>query len=595
MPLSRTLRSALLPRARLLAVSVLAFLTLAAPARAADPILPLSEVRSGAKCTVLSVVRGVEPVSFDAEILEIIEGDPSSDGPRILISVSGPAVDATGIGPGFSGSPIYCPNAQGQPANAGAISESVGEFGGKVVLATPIEAILGNPPDAPAQAVKRPRTRRNARSLASPLTVSGLSRQLASALDKASAKRGRRILQAPPGPLRSFPPQTLKAGSAVGVGYSSGAVTLGATGTVAYVDGDKVWSFGHELDTVGRRNLLLQDAYVYRVINNPNTGAEDATTYKLAASGHDVGTVSNDALTAVVGRLGRLPKTTPVRVTVRDEDTKAQRSTLTNVADETDAEDPLGTSIASLVAPLAVLQTASGILKSTPPRVTGDACLNIKVRELPGKPLRVCNRYVGDGSILEGGLGNVVALSAATDLEAALSTIAAYNGRALHVDSVEVGVRLHRGADIAYMRDLELPARVRPGQTVRARLTVQRRRGPKQRIVVPLKMPRDLERGSSRIFLRGVDTDFSEDSFIEELILEFEGEGEEDDESRSDDESALDEGPQSLAQVREAVLGLERFDGVSLFVDSTRGEGEPAFRDPDLRYAGRVSDRVRVR
>ena len=34
--------------------------------------------------------------------------------------------------------------------NAGAISESLGEYGGDVVLATPIEAILGTPPDAPS-------------------------------------------------------------------------------------------------------------------------------------------------------------------------------------------------------------------------------------------------------------------------------------------------------------------------------------------------------------------------------------------------------------------------------------------------------------
>jgi len=545
------------------------------------------------QCTVLSVVRGVEPVSFGAEVLEIVEGDPSSDGPRILISVSGPAVDATGIGPGFSGSPIYCPDAQGRPANAGAISESVGEYGGKVVLATPVEAILGNPPDAPAQAVRRPATRRRARSLASPLTVSGLSGPLAGALDRASAKHGRRVLQAPPGPLRAFPPQALRPGSAVGVGYSSGAITLGATGTVAYVDGDRVWSFGHELDSIGRRNLLLQDAYVYRVINNPNAGAEDATTYKLAAAAHDVGTVSNDALTAVVGRLGQPPRTTLVRVTVRDLDTRVQRSTLTRVADETDIEDPLGTSLASLVAPLAVLQSASGIMKSSPPRVTGNACMNLALRELP-KPVRVCNRYVGDGSLAEIGLGNVAALSAATDVESALSLVAAYTGRPVHVDAIEVGVRLRRGADIAYMRDLELPRRVRPGQTVRARLTVQRRRGPRERVTVPLKMPSDLERGSSRIFLRGVDPDFSDTGFLEELILEFEDESGEDEE-RAEDESALDEGPQSLSELRAAILAVERYDGVSLFVDSARGGGEPAFRDPELRYAGRVSDRVRVR
>ena len=82
-------------------------------------------------------------------MLDVVDDRATGEGPRILVKASGPAVDETGIGPGFSGSPIYCPDAQGTPRNIGAISESIGEYGGKVVLATPIEAILGNPVDAP--------------------------------------------------------------------------------------------------------------------------------------------------------------------------------------------------------------------------------------------------------------------------------------------------------------------------------------------------------------------------------------------------------------------------------------------------------------
>ena len=85
---------------------------------------------------------------------------------------------------------------------------------------------------------------------------------------------------------------------------------LGAVGTVAYVDGDRVWAFGHPLEGAGARALLLQDAYVFRVINNPNAARSPAATYKLAVAGHDLGTLTNDAFTAVVGRIGALPRTT---------------------------------------------------------------------------------------------------------------------------------------------------------------------------------------------------------------------------------------------------------------------------------------------
>lgn len=573
-------------------MTLLAGLALAAPARAADPIMPLSEVRAGMRCTSLSVVQGLEPVSFDVEVLDVVEGDPSSDGPRILIQVSGPAVDRTGIGPGFSGSPIYCQDGQGRQANIGAISESVGEYGGKVALATPIESILGNPPDVPGRAVSRRSVMRRARDLSSPLTVSGLSRPVASALARASARHGHPVLAAPSGPLRRFPPQALRPGSSVGVGYSSGDITLGAIGTVAYVDGDRVWSFGHELDAAGRRSLLLQDAYVYRVIDNPNQLGELGSTYKLAAASHDVGTLSNDALTAVVGRLGVLPKVTPVQVTVRDLDTRARQDVAVNVADETDVGNPLGTSLLGLVGPLAVVQGASGILKSVPGKLSGDACTSIVVRELGSKPLRFCNRYVGDGGGGSGdeGLANVVASGAGADIEVALDLIGAYTPRALHVTSVRTGVRLRRGAAIAYLRDLRLPRRVRAGERVRSRVTLQRLHGPKVSRRVALKIPGDLDRGSHRIILSGTDADASDGGFFDELTLDLGG----DDSGSSRDGSALDAGPQSPADLRDAVRSLQRFDGVSLFADRARGEGRPVFVDPAVRISGRVSARVRV-
>ena len=59
-----------------------------------------------------------------------------------------PAIDATGIGPGFSGSPIYCTGRRDRQ-NAGAIAEGIGDYGDKVVLATPIEQMLGEPVDPP--------------------------------------------------------------------------------------------------------------------------------------------------------------------------------------------------------------------------------------------------------------------------------------------------------------------------------------------------------------------------------------------------------------------------------------------------------------
>ena len=119
-------------------------------------------------CTALSVVHGTEISSFNAEVLDVIADDPAAGGARLLVRVSGPAIDATGVGPGFSGSPIICDGRY-----AGAISEGIGDYGNKVVLATPIEAILGARPSAAAGARKAPALLRAARPLTGPLVVSG--------------------------------------------------------------------------------------------------------------------------------------------------------------------------------------------------------------------------------------------------------------------------------------------------------------------------------------------------------------------------------------------------------------------------------------
>src|SRR4051795_6711839 len=139
---------------------------------AGDPIMPLSQLRPGMQCTGYSVIRGTDISSFDVEIVDVVSGDASaSDGPRILVRVSGPAVDRTGVGPGFSGSPIYCDG-----KNAGAISEAIGEYGGKTGLAAPTQGLPPQPPDAPRgkPIARRSRVGR-VLPLAEPLTVSGLS------------------------------------------------------------------------------------------------------------------------------------------------------------------------------------------------------------------------------------------------------------------------------------------------------------------------------------------------------------------------------------------------------------------------------------
>src|SRR5207237_5049636 len=111
------------------------------------PVMPLDQVQAGMNCTGETVVQGTTISSFNVHVVSVVQ---SSSGPRILVTVSGPAVDSTGVAEGMSGSPVFCPEAGGTMANAGAISEGVGEYGNKSALVTPIEEMLGEPVKPPA-------------------------------------------------------------------------------------------------------------------------------------------------------------------------------------------------------------------------------------------------------------------------------------------------------------------------------------------------------------------------------------------------------------------------------------------------------------
>jgi hypothetical protein len=138
-----------------------------------------------------------------------------------------------------------------------------------------------------------------------------------------------------------------------------------------YVDEQTVYAFGHELDGAGRRALLLQDAYVYYVVNNPDPTV--APSYKPALPGHTVGIVSSDTPNAVIGQVRSRPPSVPVGVTVHDLDAGTSLALNTLVADETDVGLPLGTSLLDTIAPLDVAQAATQIYNGE----SGRMCLRI--------------------------------------------------------------------------------------------------------------------------------------------------------------------------------------------------------------------------
>lgn len=605
--------------ARTAATLALAALLLApAAARAGDPVMALGDVRSGMRCTGLSVVRGTEISSFDVEVLDVVAGSLEDLEPRILVRVSGPAVDQGGIAEGFSGSPVYCPDAQGASRVIGALSYGIGQYGDTVGLATPIEQMLAEQPppaagtrtvtraaggapardgalarpgaaDRPGLRVSiRPRLLRRARPLASPLSIGGVSPALARTLTAAGRRAGRSVRAAPAGPLAGLRPQALRPGASVVAGFASGDLSAGGLGTVTYTDGDRIWAFGHSFEGIGARRLLLQDAYVYGVVYNP-VNAGDAVSYKLGAAGNILGTLTYDALDAVVGRVGAAPPLTDLRVLARDTATGRRVGLQSRVSDEGEIGNPLGSTM-SLLVPLALIQADSLALRATPPEQSLSLCMRMTLAGR-SKPLRFCNRYVGDAddqalAVDDGTGGSAAVLRMLVDATLAVGLVDSYAGPPLRLTRLGMDLRTRSGLTLANMRGADAPRRVRPGRPFRVGL---RLRTPQRRTsseVVAVTLPRATRPGLYELHLAGTRSDAIDEDLEDVLAGEMTpGDG---DETKP---------PRTVRELAARVSALSRFDGVTVRLGrpgSKGGRVVARFRDPSRRLSGRASVRIRV-
>jgi hypothetical protein len=110
-----------------------------------------------------------------------------------------------------------------------------------------------------------------------------------------------------------MPSGPLEPGDALGISLISGDLSLGATGTVTHVDGDKVYAFGHPFYNLGPTEFPMTRAYVHTLL--PSL----FTSMKIATTGDVIGTLKQDRATTVAGTLGDGPPLIPIRVELDSE------------------------------------------------------------------------------------------------------------------------------------------------------------------------------------------------------------------------------------------------------------------------------------
>ena len=100
----------------------------------------------------------------------------------------------------------------------------------------------------------------------------------------------------------------LRPGDPVGITLVRGDLEMGATGTVTYVDGARVYAFGHPFLNLGPIELAMTQARVFAVLPSLDS------SLKIATMGPVIGTMSQDRATAIGGTIGAGPREVPVTV-----------------------------------------------------------------------------------------------------------------------------------------------------------------------------------------------------------------------------------------------------------------------------------------
>jgi hypothetical protein len=374
----------------------------------------------------------------------------------------------------------------------GAVAYGTGDQANVIVGVTPIEQMIDSSSGQRANALATRAARRvtvvrdraAARALerrtpgrigAYPLarwTVAGASRPLIGRLAQELRSSGVQLTSL--GPRTPRPATPLVPGASMTTLLAGGDITLGAIGTVTYVDGATVLGFGHPFLGAGRTRFLLGDGYVYQTIAAPIVGG----SYKLAEPGTLQGMVIGDRADGITGRIG------PVEgIAATGTATDTGRGTTSTVRATLAPDDRTAPILAGLIQDEPAVRVRDGV---------GGGTLTVRVTirsPALSAPVTYRNVYASAGDVVTLASGQAPRVMA----------ILLQNGvREIPVTSLDVTQTLEPRVRAARITGASVrPRTVRPGGRATLVLRVQPWRGAARTVRVPFRVPGAIARGGA--------------------------------------------------------------------------------------------------
>jgi hypothetical protein len=294
---------------------------------AQSTFFPLAEIKPGLRGVGKTVFSGGTIEEFQVEVLGVLK----NIGPKqsvILARLSGGPIDVAGVMQGMSGSPVYIDGRL-----VGAVAFAFPFATEPIAGIRPIEEMLLTSPHRPQAdpralldsqsnllallPARQPlRTEREPGlvEIATPLRFGGFTSRTIETFAPQLRSLGLEPQQGTGGGGSGDPeygdPSKIQPGSMISVQLLTGDLFLGADGTVTYVDGGRIYAFGHRFLSLGSAEMPFARAEVLTLL--PNL----ATSFKIASPHEWMGTITSDRSAAIAGELGRRATLTPVEIEV---------------------------------------------------------------------------------------------------------------------------------------------------------------------------------------------------------------------------------------------------------------------------------------
>jgi hypothetical protein len=302
-------------------------------------VFPLSAVKPGLKGHGLTVKAGTKIERFEVEVIDVMRTFQVKQD-VILVRCLGEDFADHRVAQGMSGSPVFI---DGKIVGALAYTWSWARHA--LAGITPIEVMLaegkraeeGRPQGAlPSTPLRAPQAAHgearpaaglssDLRPIGTPLCVSGFSATaralLASELEPqgftvAAGGGGAGIAQG--GWVDRDAP--LEPGCALTVDLMRGDFTACALGTCTWVEGNRVFGFGHPFQTLGETRLPLSVGYVYGIMSS------DELSFKLGGPLRSVGSLVHDRPSGITGFTDRPAPMVPFDLKFKNPVTKREES-----------------------------------------------------------------------------------------------------------------------------------------------------------------------------------------------------------------------------------------------------------------------------